>query len=128
MTITASGFGAGSNDVEALPNLTRVVVGTEVAPTSPGQPVILLETNVDDVTGETLAHALAVLLDAGAHDAWVAPIVMKKGRPAHTVSVLADPADAARLSGVLSAETGTLGVRAATLARWPSPWAARPCG
>ena len=53
---------------------------------SAGQPVVLLEVNVDDATGETLAHAVAALLDAGAHDAWVTPIVMKKGRPAHTVS------------------------------------------
>ena len=53
---------------------------------------MLLEVNVDDATGETLAHAVAALLDAGAHDAWITPIVMKKGRPAHTVSALADPA------------------------------------
>ena len=43
--------------------------------------MVLLEANVDDATGEALAHAVAALLDAGAHDAWVTPIVMKKGRP-----------------------------------------------
>ena len=64
----------------------------------PGQPVVLLEANVDDATGEVLAHAVAALLDAGAHDAWITPIVMKKGRPAHTVSALADPALAAQLA------------------------------
>ena len=53
---------------------------------------MLLEVNVDDATGEVLAHAVAALLDAGAYDAWITPIVMKKGRPAHTVSALADPA------------------------------------
>ena len=48
----------------------------------PGQPVVQLEANVDDATGEVLAHALAALLEAGAHDAWVTPVVMKKaGRP-----------------------------------------------
>ena len=121
MTVVASGFGAGTNDLEVLPNLTQVVIGTETVMSAPGQPVMLVECNVDDVTGETLAHAVAVLLDAGAHDAWVTPIVMKKGRPAATVSLLSDPADLPRLSSILTAETGTLGLRATTLARWPVP-------
>ena len=64
---------------------------------------MLLEVNVDDATGEMLAHAVAMLLDAGAHDAWVTPIVMKKGRPAHTVSALCDPALAAQVAATLLA-------------------------
>ena len=63
-----------------------------------GQPVRLLEANVDDVTGEVLAHTVAALLAAGAHDAWITPIVMKKGRPAHTVHALCDPALAAAVA------------------------------
>ncbi|MDP9403787.1 MAG: nickel pincer cofactor biosynthesis protein LarC [Actinomycetota bacterium] len=126
MTIEASGFGAGSRDLEALPNLTQVVLGTPVTGTGTGtggdegQPVVLLEANVDDAGGETLAHAVTTLIGAGAHDAWVTPIVMKKGRPAYTVSALADPALAAQVAQVLRAETGTLGVRGATLERWPA--------
>jgi uncharacterized protein (TIGR00299 family) protein len=122
MTVAASGFGAGSRDLEALPNLTQVVVGETVG-SAPGdrQRVVLLETNLDDVTGESLAHAVAVLLEAGAHDAWVTPVVMKKGRPAHVLSVLADPARAVSLVSQLAAETGTLGVRIATLERWTGP-------
>ncbi|HUF32575.1 MAG TPA: nickel pincer cofactor biosynthesis protein LarC [Acidimicrobiales bacterium] len=124
MTITASGFGAGTRELDDLPNMTQVVVGRAerspaTASSTGGQPVVLLEANVDDVTGETLAHTIAALLDAGAHDAWVTPIVMKKGRPAHTVSVLADVALAAEIRGVLVAETGTLGVRGGTIERWP---------
>jgi uncharacterized protein (TIGR00299 family) protein len=121
MTISASGFGAGTRELDALPNLTQVVLGTAGVVVSSGQPVVLLEANVDDVTGETLAHALAALLDAGAHDAWLTPIVMKKGRPAHTVSVLADPALVGQLADVLRDETGSLGVRGTSLERWPSP-------
>ena len=121
MTITSSGFGAGTRDLDALPNLTQVVVGTADKASTTGQPVLLLECNVDDVTGETLAHAVQALLAAGAHDAWLTPILMKKGRPAPTVSVLADPALAGALSEVLRRETGTLGVRGSTLQRWPSP-------
>ena len=121
MTVTASGFGAGTRDLDRTPNATQVVIGTALAvPAAGGQPVTLLEANVDDATGETLAHTIAVLLEAGAHDAWVTPIVMKKGRPAHTVHVLADPVDAGRLAETLGRETGSLGVRGSTLQRWPS--------
>ena len=121
MTITASGFGAGTRELDNTPNATQVVIGTAlVAETTPGQPVTLLEANIDDATGETLAHTIAVLLEAGAHDAWVTPIVMKKGRPAHTIAVLVDPVEAGRLADVLARETGTLGVRGSTLQRWPS--------
>ncbi|HEX2117682.1 MAG TPA: nickel pincer cofactor biosynthesis protein LarC, partial [Acidimicrobiales bacterium] len=119
MGIQASGFGAGTRDLEGLPNLVQVVLGEAVpdepARPRPGQPVTLLEVNVDDATGETLAHAVAALLDAGAHDAWVAPIVMKKGRPAHTVSALADPSLADQVAAVLVSETGSLGVRGQSL-------------
>jgi pyridinium-3,5-bisthiocarboxylic acid mononucleotide nickel chelatase len=120
MTIAATGFGAGSRDIDGLPNATQVVLGESTAGglepgRDEGQSVVLLEVNVDDATGETLAHAVAALLDAGAHDAWVTPIVMKKGRPAHTVSALADPALARQVSRVLVGETGSLGVRGQTL-------------
>jgi uncharacterized protein (TIGR00299 family) protein len=125
MTIAATGFGAGSRDLDGLPNTTQVVLGEAAVDGSQpgrgeGQPVVLLEVNVDDATGETLAHAVAALLGAGAHDAWITPIVMKKGRPAHTVSVLADPALADQVGRVLVAETGSLGVRGETLQRWPA--------
>ncbi|MEZ5177266.1 MAG: LarC family nickel insertion protein [Acidimicrobiales bacterium] len=121
MTVAATGYGAGSREIDGRPNLTQVVLGhlLESAPAD-GQPVVLLEANVDDVTGEVLAHAVAALLDAGAHDAWITPVVGKKGRPAHQVSTLCDPALVAQVRGVLADETGTLGVRGQTLERWPS--------
>jgi pyridinium-3,5-bisthiocarboxylic acid mononucleotide nickel chelatase len=131
MRIGATGFGAGSREMDGRPNVVQVVVGesVDVPGTAdaasqhgrpPGQPVVLLETNVDDASGEVLAHAIGALLEAGAHDAWVTPIVMKKGRPAHTVSALADPALAEQVAAALTAETGTLGLRGTTLDRWPS--------
>lgn len=124
MTVRASGFGAGTRELPNRPNLTQVVLGDPVATTTStdaGQPVVLLEANVDDATGEVLAHAIGALLAAGAHDAWVTPIVMKKGRPAHTVHALADPALVAQVLAVLTAETGTLGVRGHRIERWPAP-------
>ncbi len=120
MLIERSGFGAGSREIDGRPNATQVVIGESSEALDPGQPVMLLEANVDDATGETLAHTISALLTAGAHDAWITPIVMKKGRPAYTVSALADVALSAQVAGVLTAETGSLGVRGSTLGRWPT--------
>ncbi|MDQ1376294.1 MAG: pyridinium-3,5-bisthiocarboxylic acid mononucleotide nickel chelatase, partial [Acidimicrobiaceae bacterium] len=65
-----------------------------------------------------LAHTVLELLGAGAQDAWITPMIMKKGRPAHVVSALCDPALADQIVKVLMAETGSLGVRGQTLTRW----------
>jgi len=120
MNIEYSGFGAGSRDIDGQPNATQVVIGPASQAVLGGQPVVLLEVNVDDATGETLAHTLGALLAAGAHDAWITPILMKKGRPAHTVSALADVALSGQVAEVLTLETGSLGVRGANLDRWPA--------
>jgi len=122
MTVESVGYGAGTADIPGRPNVVQVVVGSHtpvVASPDPGQPVQLFETNVDDATGEVIAHTITALLAAGAHDAWATPIVMKKGRPAHTVHALCDPALAAVVSGVLVRETGSLGLRGTVLQRWP---------
>ncbi len=128
LRMAASGFGAGGREIDGRPNVTQVVVGEAMGSAADpdadlggpgGQPVVLLEANVDDATGEVLAHAIAALLGAGAHDAWVTPIVMKKGRPAHMVSALADTALSRQVAAVLVAETGSLGVRGSVVARWP---------
>ena len=122
LTVQSVGYGAGTADIPGRPNVVQVVVGIEaerpVTP-DPGQPVQLFETNVDDATGEVIAHTIAALLAAGAHDAWATPIVMKKGRPAHTVHALCDPSVAAAVSAVLVSETGSLGLRGSLLQRWP---------
>ncbi|HVA73538.1 MAG TPA: nickel pincer cofactor biosynthesis protein LarC [Acidimicrobiales bacterium] len=131
MDITASGFGAGTREIDGLPNAVQVVIGSAVAGTAGGsgaqgsdlphgQPVVVLEANVDDVTGEILGATLSALIGAGALDAWVTPVTGKKGRPAHVVSVLCDVSAVGRLRQVLADETGTLGVRAQTWQRWPS--------
>ena len=102
MTITASGFGGGVGELDDLPNCTQVVIGGRVgrSPVGAGQSALLLETNLDDVTGEQLGHAVAAALEAGALDAWVSPVIMKKGRPGHVLHVLTD----ATLVEVLRAE------------------------
>jgi uncharacterized protein (TIGR00299 family) protein len=124
MVVTSSGFGAGTRQLDGMPNVVQVVVGTG-APTDAvnldaAQPVVVLEANVDDVTGEILAATIQALMAEGALDAWVTPVTAKKGRPAHVVSVLCHPGSAGRLRSVLADETGTLGVRALQWQRWPS--------
>ena len=114
MTVAATGFGAGARELDGRPNVVQVLVGTAGNNT---EALLQLEANVDDVTGEVLAHTIARLLEAGALDAWATPIVMKKGRPAHTVAALARPAAAAALRNVLTQETGTLGVRTTAVER-----------
>jgi uncharacterized protein (TIGR00299 family) protein len=121
-TVTGTGFGAGTADPPGRPNVVQAVIGDALlagAAAGTGRPARLVEANVDDVTGEVLAHAIACLLTAGAHDAWATPIVMKKGRPAHTVHALCDDATLANVSSVMIAETGTLGVRSTSVERWP---------
>ena len=121
MTITASGFGGGAGEMDDLPNCTQVVIGrrAEHATVGRGQPALVLETNLDDVTGEQLGYAVAAALDAGALDAWVSPVTMKKGRPGHVLHVLTDATLAAPLRGEIERVTGTMGVRATVVERWP---------
>jgi uncharacterized protein (DUF111 family) len=93
-----------------MPNLLRVTVG-RVSETEYSDTVVELRANVDDQPPESLAHATARLLAAGALDAWVTPILMKKGRPGLLVSALAKEADVAALEEVFFRETTTFGVR-----------------
>jgi uncharacterized protein (TIGR00299 family) protein len=120
MAVHSVGYGAGTRDIPGRPNVVQVVIGEPVVSSpGPGQPVELLECNVDDVTGEVVAHAIARLLAAGAHDAWATPIVMKKGRPAFTVHALCDTSRIDAIRTVMVDETGTLGVRGSSMHRWP---------
>ena len=123
MTPTMVGYGAGTADPYGRPNVVQVIVGEaadhDAILPRPGRAATQLDVNVDDVSGEVLAHAIGAALAAGAFDAWVTPIVMKKGRPAHTVSALCDPADVEQVGRVLLAETGSLGIRAHSVERWP---------
>jgi uncharacterized protein (TIGR00299 family) protein len=121
MTVTASGFGAGAGEMDELPNCTQVVIGRREADgaAGPGQPALVLEANLDDVTGEQLGYAIAAALDGGAFDAWASPVTMKKGRPGHVLHVLTDAAHLEGLRHLITSATGTFGVRATPVARWP---------
>jgi pyridinium-3,5-bisthiocarboxylic acid mononucleotide nickel chelatase len=112
-TILATGYGAGSRDPRDAPNVLRVMlVGTTGTGAAGSQDTVdLLETNVDDVSGEVIAHAIARFMEAGARDASAVPVIMKKGRPGFLIRVISLPETSAKLAELMALELGTLGVR-----------------
>jgi len=125
--IELTGYGAGQREVPGRPNVLRAVVieplGAEEAAAGveagadaafgghgPGDHV-LLETSIDDLSPELLAHAADALREAGAVDVWMSQALMKKGRPGVVLHVLAAAADRERLTGLIFAETSTFGLR-----------------
>ena len=114
MTPVASGYGAGTRDPAEVANVLRLVLGEPLGTTSTA---VLLETNVDDLDPRLWPHVLAQLMEAGASDAWLTPIVMKKGRPAHALSVLCDRDQVTALRDVVFRETSTIGMRETTVGK-----------
>jgi uncharacterized protein (TIGR00299 family) protein len=110
MRVQVIGVGAGGQDLPGHPNVLRLFVG-EPVDASDRHRQLLLETNVDDLDPRLWPAVLDRILAAGAADAWLTPILMKKGRPAHTLSVLTDAACRADVLGVVFAETTTIGLR-----------------
>ena len=119
--VVASGYGAGSRDLPEVPNVLRVVLldavaadvasdeSAEAADAADTQRV--LETNVDDLDPRLWPGVLEALLAAGAADAWLTPILMKKGRPAYTLSVLTPGSALADVRRVVFTETSAIGLR-----------------
>jgi uncharacterized protein (DUF111 family) len=110
------GIGAGTKDTPGRPNVVRVVVGSAYSPaavdahTTPTS-AVQIEANVDDLDPRLWPGVIDTLLDEGALDAWLTPIVMKHGRPAITVHALVREQDAQATSDRVLALTGSLGVR-----------------
>lgn len=114
--LEATGYGAGAADSTNIPNVLRVCTGELIEGSSTNE-TLLIETNLDDMTSELVPYVIESLLDAGAYDAWVTPILMKKGRPAVTMSVLCDPVRKWHLLEIMFRETTTLGVRISAVER-----------
>jgi len=108
MTVRRQGVGAGGRDLAGRPNVVRLLLG-DPAPTP--ATTLVLEANVDDMDPRLWPSVLARMLDAGASDAWLVPIVMKKGRPAHTLSVLVDRDSVEAVRRTFFTETTTIGLR-----------------
>ena len=120
MTIEHIGHGAGQRTLVEQPNILRLFVGTATGSLTPDvqtDRVWLLETNLDDVSGEVIGYCYEQLLAAGALDVFTTPIFMKKNRPGVMLSVLASEDSAAAMEEVLFRETGTLGLRRSLVER-----------
>ena len=111
MTVEHVGVGAGARDPETHANVLRLLVGAAAST------AVVMETNVDDLDPRLWPNVLAALLDAGASDAWLTPILMKKGRPAHTLSVLVSADRAEPVRAEIFRQTSTIGVRETTVGK-----------
>lgn len=110
MRVEAVGYGAGSRDFPGQANVVRVLVG-EPSGAAESTAVAVIEANIDDLSPQVLAYAMERLLEGGALDVTLSPVLMKKGRPGSLLRVLARPEDQETLAGVVFRETTTLGLR-----------------
>jgi len=104
------GYGAGSRQLEEIPNLLRVIIG-ELEPAYLADEIVSVETNIDNMNPELYPYVIEQLISVGAHDAYVIPIVMKKGRPGMLLSTLGERSKLEAILDVVFRETTTLGVR-----------------
>jgi pyridinium-3,5-bisthiocarboxylic acid mononucleotide nickel chelatase len=111
------GYGAGSKDLDQVANILRLTTGELSEGEHAHDEVVVLETNLDDVSGEVIGRAVERLMEAGARDVSITPVFMKKNRPGQLVSVIADKTKSERLANLLMEETGTLGVREIPVSR-----------
>ena len=109
MSVDQIGHGAGGRNLETTPNLVRLRLGQPTV--ADGSRCVLLEANVDDMSPEIYGYLFDQLLAKGARDVYATPVLMKKGRPGHVLSVLADLADLDALATTILQETTTIGLR-----------------
>lgn len=110
MRVERIGYGAGTREIEEIPNLLRIIVGQLDAGYATDE-IVSVETNIDDMNPEIYPFVLEKLTEAGAHDAYLVPILMKKGRPGMLLSVLVERSKLDPILSILFLETTTLGVR-----------------
>jgi len=112
MHIEGVGYGAGARQGEHMANCLRVIVGRDSATcVDKGGTIWLVETNLDDATGETVAAAAEAIMDAGARDVWTTPVTMKMGRPGIVLACLADEAALSAVEEAIFVHTPTFGLR-----------------
>jgi len=116
MILERIGYGAGQKEFAVRPNLFRLIVGRENR-LSRLEPMLVIEANIDDMNPQFYDHAMERLFAAGARDVFLAPIQMKKNRPATLLSVIAAPGDRDKLAGIIFQETSTIGLRSYSVER-----------
>ena len=119
MTVEQIGVGAGGRDPETHANVLRLFVGEDLdrLDRRDSSPPLLIESNIDDLDPRVWPAVISALLTAGASDAWLTPILMKKGRPAHTLSVLVSSDKAPAVRSAIFRQTSTIGVRELVLGK-----------
>ena len=117
MTVTTIGAGSGTKDIPDRPNVIRAIFGEEVASVGSGESIVVMEANIDDMNPELFPPLVSDLLENGARDVFLTPILGKKGRPAHLITVLVDEALVPVVSDTLLAGSSTLGLRMRTETR-----------
>jgi uncharacterized protein (TIGR00299 family) protein len=110
MTMETIGFGAGDRDMKEQANVLRLILGQSNGQLASDE-IWVLETNLDDISGEVIGHTTTKLFEAGAVDVYTTSIQMKKNRPGVLLSVLAPAETIAKLEKIIFRETGTLGIR-----------------
>jgi len=105
------GYGAGTKDFKEMPNILRIVLSEPFNHSLLKDEIVVLETNLDDVTGEVVGHIVDKLLVEGARDVSIIPIFTKKNRPGQILKVIADKENVEHIARLLIEETGSLGVR-----------------
>ncbi len=110
MEIGMIGYGAGSREMERLPNLLRVVIG-EIGSVTDEDHVVVVETNMDDINPQLIPHIIEKVISAGATDAYVTAVMMKKGRPGFLLTVLMSEPIMEKVSNEIFAQSTTLGLR-----------------
>jgi uncharacterized protein (TIGR00299 family) protein len=116
MNIAAIGYGAGDHDFAEQANVLRVFIG-ETSGATEATTIAVIEANIDDASPQVLGYAIEKLLEAGALDATLQPLQMKKGRPGGLLRVIATPEQRSALADIIFHETTTLGVRTYTAER-----------
>ena len=121
LELTGIGVGAGSRETPGRANVTRLLLGRPEPRSYESNAAVVLEANVDDLDPRLWPDVLEQLLQTGADDAWLGPIVMKKGRPAHTLHVLCTADRAPELRASITRLTSTLGVRESRWSKYALP-------
>lgn len=120
MKIKSIGYGAGNKNFDGFSNVLKIVRGESTGEFQLDT-VQILETNLDDVSGETIGHMIDKIIANGAKDVTVTGAITKKGRPTNLVSIICDPSVTNKLMSILVSETGTLGVRVRSSSRYIVP-------
>jgi len=120
LKVNAVGYGAGTKNFDEFPNVLKIVHGDKTT-SYERDSVIILETNVDDVSGEVLGNMLEKIMEKGAKDVTITPAITKKSRPTHLISAICDADSMNSILDLFFSETGTLGVRVRASERFIVP-------